>query len=120
MDKAGNILGKHQGLYRYTIGQRKGLGIAHPTPLFVLGFNPEKNEVIVGEHSDLFQKELQIEDVNLLAIDEIKDGMEFETKIRYAAKPVKSKLYNLEAGKVKIVFEEEVRGITPRTVSCFL
>ena len=120
VDKAGNILGKHQGLYRYTIGQRKGLGIAHPTPLFVLGFNPEKNEVIVGEHSDLFQKELQIEDVNLLAIDEIKDGMEFETKIRYAAKPVKSKLYNLEAGKVKIVFEEEVRGITPRTVSCFL
>lgn len=120
VDKTGSILGKHQGLYRYTIGQRKGLGIAHPTPLFVLGFNPEKNEVIVGEHSELFQKELQIEDVNLLAIDEIEDGMEFETKIRYAAKPVKSKLYNLEAGKVRIVFEEDVRGVTPRSVSCFL
>lgn len=120
VDKAGNILGKHQGLYRYTIGQRKGLGISHPTPLFVLGFNAERNEVIVGEHSELFRKELEIEEVNLLAIDEIKDGMEFETKIRYAAKPVKSKLYNLAEGRIKIVFEEAVRGITPRTISCFL
>lgn len=120
VDSKGNILGKHQGLYRYTIGQRKGLGISHPTPLFVLGFNLERNEVIVGEHEELFQKELQIEDVNLLAIDEIKDGMEVETKIRYAAKPVKSRLYNLNDGKVKIVFEEEVRGVTPRSISCFL
>ncbi len=120
VDKAGNILGKHQGLYRYTIGQRKGLGIAHPTPLFVLGFDVSKNEVIVGEHNELFQKELKVEEVNLLAVEEVKDGMEVQTKIRYAAKPVKSKLYKLQSDRIKVVFEEVVRGITPRSISCFL
>lgn len=119
VDKAGNILGKHNGLYRYTIGQRKGLGISHKTPLFVLGFNPKKNELIVGEHEELFQKEIYVQEVNLLAIDEIEDGMKVQTKIRYAAKPVNSKLYKLDNGKVKIVFDEPVRGATPGQSAVF-
>jgi len=119
VDKAGNILGKHTGLYRYTIGQRKGLGISHKTPLFVLGFNSEKNELIVGEHEELFQKEIYVQEVNLLAIDEIEDGMKVETKIRYAAKPISSKLYKIDNGKVKIVFDEPVRGATPGQSAVF-
>jgi tRNA-specific 2-thiouridylase len=119
VDKQGNILGKHNGLYRYTIGQRKGLGIAHHTPLFVLGFNIEKNEVIVGEQEELFQSELNVEDINLLAIDEITDGMEVQTKIRYSAKPVCSCLYKNEDGTVKVVFKEKVRGATPGQSAVF-
>jgi tRNA-specific 2-thiouridylase len=119
VDKQGNILGKHNGLYRYTIGQRKGLGISHPTPLFVLGFNSEKNEVIVGEQEELFQSELNVEEINLLAIDEITDGMEVQTKIRYAAKPVCSSLYKNEDGTVKVVFKEKVRGATPGQSAVF-
>ena len=62
----GEILGTHTGLYNYTIGQRKGLGISNPVPLFVLGFNKEKNEVIVGEEKDLYQKEIMVSNINLL------------------------------------------------------
>ena len=58
VNSKGEILGKHTGLYNYTIGQRKGLGISHPTPLFVLGFDPSKNEVIVGEENEIFSKVL--------------------------------------------------------------
>ena len=119
VDKKGKVLGRHNGLYRYTIGQRKGLGISHPTPLFVLGFNGEKNEVIVGEHEELFQKELNVEDINLLAIDKINNGMEVQTKIRYAAKPVSSKIYQNEDGTVKVVFDEPVRGATPGQSAVF-
>ena len=53
--KKGEILGKHTGLYNYTIGQRKGLGISYKSPLFVIGFNPKKNEVIVGEENELLR-----------------------------------------------------------------
>ena len=60
VNKKGEILGKHTGLYNYTIGQRKGLGISNSVPLFVLGFNKNKNEVIVGEESELYKKEIII------------------------------------------------------------
>ena len=82
----GQVLGKHTGLYNYTIGQRKGLGISNPVPLFVLGFNKEKNEVIVGEEKDLYKKEILVEDVNLLLIDEIKEELEVTVKTRYSSK----------------------------------
>ncbi|MGN1328017.1 MAG: tRNA 2-thiouridine(34) synthase MnmA, partial [Clostridia bacterium] len=76
VDANGKILGKHTGLYNYTIGQRKGLGISNPVPLFVLGFNQEKNEVIVGEESELYKKEIMVTDINLLLVDEITEPME--------------------------------------------
>jgi len=90
VNQNGEILGKHQGLYYYTIGQRKGLGIAHKVPLFVLGFNREKNEVIVGEESELYTKEMMVEEVNLLLVDEILEPMEVEVKTRYSAKSAKA------------------------------
>ena len=65
----GEILGKHKGLYNYTIGQRKGLGISYKVPLFVLGFNKAKNEVIVGEEKELYKKEITVtEDCKYLNI----------------------------------------------------
>ena len=109
----GKILGKHNGLYNYTIGQRKGLGIANPVPLFVVGFNKEKNEVIVGESDKLFSKELYLEDVNLLLVDEILEKTEVMAKIRYSAKEAKAFIYPLQDGKMKVEFEEPQRAITP-------
>lgn len=119
VDKAGNILGKHEGLYRYTIGQRKGLGISHPTPLFVLGFNKEKNELIVGEHEELFKTEIIVKDVNLLAIDNIKEPIKANTKIRYSSKETPSTIYKIDENAVKIVFDEPVRGATPGQSAVF-
>ena len=119
VDKAGNILGKHEGLYRYTIGQRKGLGISHPTPLFVLGFNKEKNELIVGEHEELFKNEIIVKEVNFLAIDEIKEPIKVNTKIRYSSKEVSSTVYKIDENTVRIVFDELVRGATPGQSAVF-
>lgn len=119
VDKNGNILGRHEGLYRYTIGQRKGLGISHKTPLFVLGFNKEKNELIVGEQEELFGKEIIVTDINLLAIDDIEKPIKANTKIRYSSKEVSSTIYKIDNNTVKVVFDEPVRGATPGQSAVF-
>lgn len=119
VDKAGRILGKHSGLYKYTIGQRRGLGIANPVPLYVLGFDSEKNELIVGEKEELFETEIIVKNVNLLAIDKILEPIKVQTKIRYATKPVESTIYKIDDKTVKVVFDEPVRGATPGQSAVF-
>ena len=109
----GKILGKHEGLYKYTIGQRKGLGIANPVPLFVKGFNPEKNELIVGEEKEIFTKEAIANEINLILMDELTESMKVKAKIRYAAKEADCTIYPIEDGKIKVVFDEPQRAITP-------
>ena len=109
----GKILGKHEGLYKYTIGQRKGLGIANSVPLFVKGFNQEKNELIVGEEKEIFSKETIANEVNLILVDEITRPMKVKAKIRYAAREADCTIYPIEDGKIKVVFDEPQRAITP-------
>jgi len=118
VNSKGEILGKHTGLYNYTIGQRKGLGISHQTPLFVLGFNPAKNEVIVGEESELYQKEILVTDINLLLVDEIAEPMDVEVKTRYSAKVAKAEIMQ-NGNEIKVIFEEPQRAITPGQSAVF-
>ncbi len=118
VNKQGKVLGKHNGLYNYTIGQRKGLGISNPVPLFVLGFNSEKNEVIVGEEQELYQKEILVTDINLLLVDEISDWMEVQVKTRYSSKISKAKIKQ-ENKLIKVIFEEPQRAITPGQSAVF-
>ena len=115
----GEVLGKHTGLYNYTIGQRKGLGIAYKEPLFVLGFNKEKNEVIVGEQEYLFKKEIYVTDLNLLLVDDIENDMEVTVKTRYSSKEAKAKLNMVSKDVLKVTFEEEQRAITPGQSAVF-
>ena len=119
VNSKGEILGKHNGLYYYTIGQRKGLGISNSVPLFVLGFNKEKNEVIVGEEKELYKKELLVEDVNILLFDELKESLRVMTKTRYSAREFASTIYPSEGGKIKVVFDEPQRAITPGQSAVF-
>ena len=114
----GEILGKHTGLYNYTIGQRKGLGISNSVPLFVLRLNKEKNEVIVGEEKDLFKKEFIVSNINLLLVDDIKDWLDVTVKTRYSSKSSKAKIKR-EADIIKVVFEEPQRAITPGQSAVF-
>jgi len=118
VNSEGKILGKHTGLYNYTIGQRKGLGISNPVPLFVLGFNPLKNEVIVGEESELYKKEVKVTETNLLLVDEIKDWMDVTVKTRYSAKEAKAKIIQ-EGQNIKIIFDEPQKAITPGQSAVF-
>ena len=117
----GRVLGKHNGLYNYTIGQRKGMGISNPVPLFVVGFNNEKNEVIVGEEDKLYTKNFEVEDINLLAVDEINEWLDVEVKTRYSSTQAKAKIRQKQGDKTKIevVFDEPQRAITPGQSAVF-
>ncbi len=119
VNSEGKVLGKHTGLYNYTIGQRKGLGISNSVPLFVLGFNPLKNEVIVGEEAELYKKEIEVTDINLLLVDEIKDWMEVTVKTRYSAKMAKAKIIQEGSNNIKVVFDEPQKAITPGQSAVF-
>ena len=112
VDTKGNVLGKHKGIIYYTIGQRKGLGIAFGKPMFVLDINPETNEVVLGSNDDLFSRELIATDVNLITVDEITEPIRVEAKIRYSAKPALATVYNNGENSIRIVFDEPQRAIT--------
>ena len=118
VNSKGEILGEHNGLYNYTIGQRKGLGISNKVPLFVLGFNKTKNEVIVGEEKELYSSSLEVEDINLLTFDKIEDWLEVEVKTRYSSKQAVAKIVQ-EGNKIKVKFEEPQRAITPGQSAVF-
>ena len=114
----GKVLGKHTGLYNYTIGQRKGLGISNPVPLFVVGFNSAKNEVIVGEEKELYKSEIEVQEINLILVDEIPDWMDVEVKTRYSSKVAKAKIKQID-DKIVVKFDEPQRAVTPGQSAVF-
>lgn len=108
---SGLILGKHQGTYRYTIGQRKGLGISYKEPLYVTEIDGDKNEILVGDKQEIYKKELMAENINTLCdVSEI-DGKKLTAKIRYSSKPEEAYIY-IEKNKLKVVFTNPVKAIT--------
>lgn len=119
VDANGKVLGQHQGLMNYTIGQRKGLGIALGKPAFVTAMNPETNEVTLGDNADLFKTEVISKDnffveTGLSEIPARYDGsVEVLAKIRYAAKPSVAVVKPMEDGRMLTVFEEPQRAATP-------
>lgn len=115
----GKVLGKHNGLYNYTIGQRKGLGISYKEPLFVVGFNKEKNEVIVGEKDYIYKKEMIVKDINLLLIDSLEGPMKVSVKTRYSSAEEKATIEMLDDNTIKVVFENPVARITPGQSAVF-
>lgn len=124
--KKGNIvnakgvkLGEHTGLYKYTIGQRRGLGISNKVPLFVTGFNKDKNELIVGEEEKLYKNEMYVKDINLQAIDYIDKPLEVSVKTRYSLKEAKAKIEMVEDNRIRVIFEKPQLRITPGQSAVF-
>lgn len=108
----GEILGKHNGLVNYTIGQRKGLGISYKEPLYVVNLNKEKNEVIVGTENELYSKELYANNINWMIFKELTEPLKCYAKIRYRAKEAEAIVYS-NSNNVKVEFKEPQRAITP-------
>ncbi len=109
----GEILGTHNGLINYTIGQRKGLGISYKEPLYVIKLDIQKNQVIVGTEPELYSNQLEAMNVNWIVDIEnrLKEGLTCFAKIRYRAKEAKAKVIK-ENEKIKVIFEEPQRAIT--------
>lgn len=112
VDKKGNVMGRHKGIVYYTIGQRKGLGIAFGRPVFVTDIIPYRNEVVLGSEEEIFRTELVAKDINLIPFDVLNNDLRVEAKIRYSAKPAKATISPVASGRVKVVFDEKQRAIT--------
>ena len=112
VDKNGNVLGKHKGVVYYTIGQRKGLGIALGRPVFVTDINSRTNEVVLGPEEDIFKTDLVAKDINFIAFDKLEEPVTVEAKVRYSGKPAEAVISPLKDGKVKVSFKEKQRAIT--------
>lgn len=109
-DINGNILGKHQGVIHYTIGQRKGLGIALGKPQFVIDKSSETNTVVLGDEENLFKKEVLVSDVNFIPFDKLEREMRVTAKLRYRHAEQPATIYPIDDTKVKILFDEPQRA----------
>lgn len=112
INKNGEILGPHSGIIKYTVGQRKGLGITFGKPVFVTDIDPEKNEVVLGDSEDLFKKEI-ISSNNNFCTSKKFAGEKLYGKIRYAAPFSPCTIEELPDGRIKTVFEDAQRAPTP-------
>ncbi len=113
IDSDGNILGIHSGAYQFTIGQRKGLGIALGKPAYVLGTDTEKNTVTLGDNDMLFRKRLYADEINLIAVEKIDKPMRVEAKIRSAHRAAPATVEQTDDGSFVVEFNEPQRAITP-------
>ena len=112
IDKEGKILGRHKGITHYTIGQRRGLGLPMGHHVFVSKIRPETNEVVIGENEDIFGSTLIADNVNCMGFESL-DGVDCIGKIRYAHKGSTCHVEELGDGRIKVVFDEPQRAITP-------
>jgi len=112
VDESGRIVGRHKGIGRYTIGQRRGLGIAAGRPIYVTQLDVLNNRVTVGDDEALRCPSLLADRLNLL-VDELGDCFEAQVKIRYLHNAVPATIHTLDGGKVRVVFDEPQRAVTP-------
>lgn len=111
VDRNGKILGKHNGIINYTVGQRKGLGLSVPNPVFVLKLDKEENEVIVGEEENLYSNELIATECNFIMIDNLENEMKVKVKTRYASKLTDAAIIPYNNGEVRVVFDQPQKSI---------
>ncbi|NLP18454.1 MAG: tRNA 2-thiouridine(34) synthase MnmA [Firmicutes bacterium] len=113
LDLKGNVLGTHRGLPYYTIGQRRGLGLAAPEPLYVVDIDVGRNAIIVGSTEELWRRELVAEELNFIAIPSLLESMEVTAMIRYNSPEVRARVRPLPQGRALVSFVEPVRAPTP-------
>ena len=111
-DTEGHVVGRHQGIVNYTIGQRKGLGVTFGKPMYVVDIDPEFNRVVLGENASVFKKDLWANDVNFILMEGLDGPYRCEAKIRYSAKPAACTI-EMDGDLVHVVFDEPQRAVTP-------
>ena len=115
----GEIVGTHQGIHRYTVGQRKGLGISAPDPLYVIQVDAKNNRVVVGSSDDLLKREMIVGKVNWIAIEDLTEPVRVQVKIRSRAEEAPATLTKNEDGSVLVTFDEAQRAVTPGQAAVF-
>ena len=119
VDAAGRVLGHHDGIEFYTVGQRKGLGITSPTPLYVLDLEPETNRVVVGDDSALARDTFRVNPCNWIPFDQLEGPLEVTAKIRYNHPGTSATLTPTGYGRAEVKLHEPQRAITPGQAAVF-
>ena len=112
VDESGRVLGEHKGIIRYTVGQRKGLGLALPHPMYVKKKNPEENKVVLCDNASLFSRELLANDINLISVDRIDEPLRVCARVRYNQKEQPATVWQLDDDTIRVVFDEPQRAIS--------
>jgi len=118
LDEEGRVLGEHRGLWHYTIGQRKGLGISFGKPMFVKEIRGATGDVVLAENDSLFRSSLSVTRLNWLDRDKLEQPEEFEVKLRYSAKPVQALVIPEETG-ARLELQTPHRAVTPGQSAVF-
>lgn len=123
VDSRGRLLGTHNGLHRYTIGQRRGLNVlpnsTSTRPLYVIGVEPETNRVVVGEADELLRAEFIAKGVNWVAFDAPAEPVRAAVRVRYRHEPASATIEPLAGNRARIVFDEPQRAVTPGQATVF-
>jgi tRNA-specific 2-thiouridylase len=119
VDRKGNILGRHNGFWNFTIGQRKGLGIAYSEPLYVLSLDTKENKIVVGTREEIISSSFIANDLNWIALESLNDKMEVSVKIRSAQNPTAARIEPFDGDSVKVTFNLPNDSITPGQSAVF-
>jgi tRNA-specific 2-thiouridylase len=119
VNESGDIIGHHDGVHNFTIGQRKGLGFAAGKPLYVLSIDPEKNRVVVGEDDVLRKTVCEVEGVNWISSDQPSGPIRAFAKIRHKHKPAAATIEPLDSATARVTFDMPQRAITPGQAAVF-
>ena len=112
VDESGRVLGEHKGIIRYTVGQRKGLGLALPHPMYVKEKDLAENKVILCDNAALFSRELLANDLNLISVDAITEPLRVSARVRYNQQEQPATVYAVDGDTIRVVFDEPQRAIS--------
>jgi tRNA-specific 2-thiouridylase len=115
----GQVIGEHSGIHNFTVGQRKGLGVATGSPLYVIQINGEQRQVVVGDQEELYARTLRARRVNLVAVEDLREPMRVRVKIRHRHEGAAAMLEKSGGDEVLVTFDEPQRAITPGQAAVF-
>ena len=110
---AGQVYGQHKGIIHYTVGQRKGLGLSFPQPMFVKELDVENNQVVLSKAEELFSQTVAARDVNLISVESIPEPLRVKARVRYRQKEQPATVVQTGPDELRVVFDQPQRAITP-------
>jgi tRNA-uridine 2-sulfurtransferase len=119
VNTAGQVIGSHEGIHRYTVGQRRGIGIADEKPLYVVSINADRNRVTVGPADELMSSEFTAAGVNWVSLDDPASPVRAEVRVRYRHRAAPATITPLPDARARVVFDEPQRAITPGQATVF-
>jgi tRNA-specific 2-thiouridylase len=119
VDTDGRVVGEHEGVHRFTVGQRRGLGVSRPLPLYVVRVEPESNRVVVGQDEELLSSEFTAAGVNWVAFDEPGEPIWANVRVRYRHTEAPATITPLGGGRARVRFDDPQRAVTPGQATVF-